>query len=128
MIMRSRSSDAAVARAGRPIDETFFCVIAPGWLDHFIYNEYYKTDEELLYACADAMREEYRQVADAGFVLQVDDAVLERARSVAVGLARSLRPRDGPPQIVKGPLLIFQALAKAAGMKYISAISTIHKL
>src|SRR5436305_1184502 len=35
---------AAVARAGRPIDETFFCVIAPGWLDHFMYNEHYKTE------------------------------------------------------------------------------------
>ena len=37
---------AAIARAGRAVDETFFCVIAPGWLDHFIFNEHYKTDEE----------------------------------------------------------------------------------
>ena len=31
---------AAIDKAGRKVDETFFCVIAPGWLDHFIYNEY----------------------------------------------------------------------------------------
>ena len=36
-------------------------------------NEYYKTDEEFLQALADAMREEYRAIIDAGFVLQVDD-------------------------------------------------------
>jgi len=64
---------AAVARAGRAVDESFFCVIAPGWLDHFIYNEYYKTEEEFIFALAEALREEYRAVVDAGFILQVDD-------------------------------------------------------
>jgi 5-methyltetrahydropteroyltriglutamate--homocysteine methyltransferase len=64
---------AAVARAGRTVDETFFCVIAPGWLDHFIYNEFYKTDEEFIVALAEALRAEYRAVVDAGFILQVDD-------------------------------------------------------
>jgi 5-methyltetrahydropteroyltriglutamate--homocysteine methyltransferase len=64
---------AAVARAGRAVDETFFCVLAPGWLDHFIYNEYYKTDEEYVFALAEALRAEYLAVVDAGFILQVDD-------------------------------------------------------
>ena len=64
---------AAVAKAGRPVDETFFCVIAPGWLDHFIYNEYYKTDEEYIFALAGALREEYLAIVNAGFVLQIDD-------------------------------------------------------
>src|SRR5262249_7100894 len=36
-------------------------------------NTYYKTDEELLFACADAMREEYKAVIDAGLILQLDD-------------------------------------------------------
>jgi 5-methyltetrahydropteroyltriglutamate--homocysteine methyltransferase len=36
-------------------------------------NEYYKTDEEFYQAIADAMREEYRAIVDAGLVLQVDD-------------------------------------------------------
>ena len=48
-------------------------MIAPGWLDHFIYNEYYKTDEEYVFALAEALREEYLAVVDAGFILQIDD-------------------------------------------------------
>ena len=64
---------AAIAKSGQALDEAFFCVIAPGWLDHFIYNEYYKSDEEYVFALAEALREEYRAVVDAGFILQVDD-------------------------------------------------------
>ena len=64
---------AALAKAGRAVDETFFCVIAPGWLDHFIYNEYYKTDEEFIFALADALHEEYLAIVNAGFILQIDD-------------------------------------------------------
>jgi len=47
--------------------------LAPGWLDHFIFNEYYPTEEEFLFALADAVHEEYRAVVAAGFVLQIDD-------------------------------------------------------
>jgi 5-methyltetrahydropteroyltriglutamate--homocysteine methyltransferase len=49
------------------------CVLAPGWLEHFFYNEHYKTDEEYLFALADAMKHEYKAVVDAGFILQLDD-------------------------------------------------------
>jgi 5-methyltetrahydropteroyltriglutamate--homocysteine methyltransferase len=48
-------------------------VFAPGWLDHFIYDEHYGNEEEFVFALADAMREEYRAVVDAGFILQIDD-------------------------------------------------------
>jgi 5-methyltetrahydropteroyltriglutamate--homocysteine methyltransferase len=59
--------------------EAFFPVIAPGWLDHFIFNEYYKSDEEFVYALADVMRPEYEAVVDAGLILQVDDPGLADA-------------------------------------------------
>jgi 5-methyltetrahydropteroyltriglutamate--homocysteine methyltransferase len=36
-------------------------------------NAYYKTQEEYLFALADAIGQEYRAIVDAGFVLQVDD-------------------------------------------------------
>ena len=36
-------------------------------------NEYYKSHEEYLHAVAEAMREEYLGIVDAGFILQVDD-------------------------------------------------------
>jgi hypothetical protein len=65
--------NAAIDRSGANIEEAFVAVLAPGWLDHFIFNEYYKTEEEFLFALADALHEEYRAVVAAGFVLQVDD-------------------------------------------------------
>lgn len=36
-------------------------------------NEYYKDHEEYLHAVAEAMREEYLGIVEAGFILQVDD-------------------------------------------------------
>jgi 5-methyltetrahydropteroyltriglutamate--homocysteine methyltransferase len=39
-------------------------------------NEHYKTEEELLYACADAMHEEYKAIIDAGFIVQLDDPAI----------------------------------------------------
>jgi 5-methyltetrahydropteroyltriglutamate--homocysteine methyltransferase len=53
--------------------EAFMCVLAPGWLEHWMYNEYYATDEEYLFALADAMKHEYKAIVDAGFILQLDD-------------------------------------------------------
>jgi 5-methyltetrahydropteroyltriglutamate--homocysteine methyltransferase len=64
---------AALAESGAKVEETFMCVLAPGWLEHFFYNEYYKSDEEYLFALADAMKHEYKAVVDAGFILQLDD-------------------------------------------------------
>jgi 5-methyltetrahydropteroyltriglutamate--homocysteine methyltransferase len=39
-------------------------------------NEYYESHEEYLHAVAEAMREEYLGIVDAGFILQVDDPFL----------------------------------------------------
>jgi 5-methyltetrahydropteroyltriglutamate--homocysteine methyltransferase len=39
-------------------------------------NEYYKSEEELLYACADALHEEYKAIIDAGFTVQLDDPAI----------------------------------------------------
>jgi 5-methyltetrahydropteroyltriglutamate--homocysteine methyltransferase len=67
---------AALAEAGSQVEETFMCVLAPGWLEHFFYNEHYPTDEEYLFALAAAMKHEYKAVVDAGFILQIDDPAL----------------------------------------------------
>jgi 5-methyltetrahydropteroyltriglutamate--homocysteine methyltransferase len=64
---------SGIERAGGKVEEAFFCVIAPGWLDHFIFNEYYKSDEEFVFALADALNAEYKAVVDAGLILQIDD-------------------------------------------------------
>ena len=54
------------------IEEGFMTSIAPGSASR-LGNAYYKTDDEFLFACADAMREEYRAIVDAGLILQLDD-------------------------------------------------------
>ena len=64
---------SAVEQAGLKPEDCFMCVLAPGWLEHFFYNEYYKDDEAYLFALADAIHEEYKIIADAGFILQLDD-------------------------------------------------------
>ncbi|HEY3912013.1 MAG TPA: cobalamin-independent methionine synthase II family protein, partial [Stellaceae bacterium] len=60
-------------KAGGHDGEAFICVFAPGWLDHHIFDEYYRDDEKFVFALAEALREEYRAVTDAGFILQIDD-------------------------------------------------------
>ncbi len=52
--------------------EGFMTSIAPGSCSR-IGNEYYETEKDFLFACADAMREEYKAIIDAGLVLQLDD-------------------------------------------------------
>jgi 5-methyltetrahydropteroyltriglutamate--homocysteine methyltransferase len=67
---------AALAAAQKPVEEAFMCVLAPGWLEHFFYNEHYPDDEQYVFAIADAIKHEYKAIVDAGFVLQVDDPAL----------------------------------------------------
>jgi len=64
---------AGMAAAG--VEEGFMTSIAPGSASR-IANTYYKSDEEFLWACADAMREEYKAIVDAGLILQLDDPAI----------------------------------------------------
>jgi 5-methyltetrahydropteroyltriglutamate--homocysteine methyltransferase len=61
---------AAMAEAG--VEEGYLNSVAPGSCSRFA-NEYYGSDEEFLWACADAMREEYKSIVDSGLILQLDD-------------------------------------------------------
>lgn len=63
---------AATMAAG--VDEAFLPVAAPSSAIPDRRNEYYKTDEDVVVALAEALRTEYRAIVDAGFLLQVDDA------------------------------------------------------
>jgi len=67
---------SALAEANSNPEETFMCVLAPGWLEHFFYNEYYSSEEEYVFALADAIKHEYKAVVDAGLILQIDDPAL----------------------------------------------------
>jgi 5-methyltetrahydropteroyltriglutamate--homocysteine methyltransferase len=61
---------AALAAAG--VQEGFMTSIAPGSASR-IGNTYYASEEEFVFACADAMRVEYQAIIDAGLILQFDD-------------------------------------------------------
>jgi 5-methyltetrahydropteroyltriglutamate--homocysteine methyltransferase len=53
--------------------EVFMPAISPSNLEERHKNAYYKSEEEFLFAFAEAMREEYMAIVDAGFLLQIDD-------------------------------------------------------
>src|SRR5262249_17815511 len=61
------------ALRGLPHEEVFMPAIAPSYIFATLPNEFYRTDEEYEQALADALREEYRAIVDAGFILQIDD-------------------------------------------------------
>ena len=63
---------AALTRAG--VAEGFLPVAAPASVIPDRKNEHYASDEAMLEAIADAMRDEYRAIVDAGLLLQLDDA------------------------------------------------------
>jgi 5-methyltetrahydropteroyltriglutamate--homocysteine methyltransferase len=54
-------------------EDAFMPAVSPAQLAGWNKNEFYKTDEEFGLALADALREEYRAIVDAGFLLQIDD-------------------------------------------------------
>jgi len=63
------------ALAANGVAEGFMTSIGPGSASR-IGNEHYKSDEEFVFACAEAMREEYKAIVDAGLVLQIDDPAI----------------------------------------------------
>ena len=56
------------------VAEGFLPVAAPASVIPDRRNEYYESDEALIFAIADAMRVEYRTISGAGLLVQVDDA------------------------------------------------------
>ncbi len=64
------------AFAATDAKEAFMTVVAPASAAYNGVNEYYASDRDYVFALADALRSEYLAVHAAGFVLQIDDAVL----------------------------------------------------
>jgi 5-methyltetrahydropteroyltriglutamate--homocysteine methyltransferase len=62
---------AACEAAG--VEDAFVPAVSPITIALQRPNEHYATDDEFLYAIADAMAVEYRMIVDAGFLLQIDD-------------------------------------------------------
>jgi 5-methyltetrahydropteroyltriglutamate--homocysteine methyltransferase len=63
------------ALEGVDVVDAFMPVVAPASA-YWLRNEHYESEEEFVFAVADVLHEEYTCIVDAGFLLQVDDAVL----------------------------------------------------
>jgi len=62
------------ALRGVDVAEAFLPVAAPTSVIPDRKNEYYKSDDDLQQAIAEAMRVEYKTIVDAGLLVQLDDA------------------------------------------------------
>jgi 5-methyltetrahydropteroyltriglutamate--homocysteine methyltransferase len=74
--LKSDLEDLKVALKGVNAAEAFVPAIAPSNVETTTPNEYYPNDEAYVFAVAEAMREEYQAIIDAGFLLQIDDPFL----------------------------------------------------
>jgi 5-methyltetrahydropteroyltriglutamate--homocysteine methyltransferase len=65
--------------------EGFLPVVAPASAVPMFKNEYYKNEEEAIFAVADALREEYKTIIDSGLYVQIDDAFLPYVYDLSFG-------------------------------------------
>ena len=73
-IKRDIDNLAAAARTAG-VEEAFMTAVSPATLQ-ILPNAYYKSAEDYTWALAEAIREEYKAIVDAGFILQIDDPAL----------------------------------------------------
>lgn len=68
-----RDLDAfTAALRGVEVQDAFVPAIAPAMVGRG-QNQHYQTEEEYVFAIAEALRVEYKAIVDAGFLLQIDD-------------------------------------------------------
>ena len=68
--------EIAELKAHVPLVDAFLTSTAPASLEVYRRDEYYRSEEEFVYAIAEAMRVEYEAIVASGVVLQIDDAWL----------------------------------------------------
>jgi len=73
----------AVSAVGKSPAGLFSSAASPGVVSIFFGNEHYATDEEYLFAIAEAMRHEYEAIAAAGATVQLDCPDLAMGRHSA---------------------------------------------
>jgi 5-methyltetrahydropteroyltriglutamate--homocysteine methyltransferase len=94
---RTDADNLKAALAATKATEGFLSAASPGVVSLFFRNDHYKDFETYIYAIADAMRDEYEAVAQAGLTLQIDCPDLGMGRHIQyadLGLA-AFRKRIG---------------------------------
>jgi 5-methyltetrahydropteroyltriglutamate--homocysteine methyltransferase len=71
------------ALAGTRAEEMFMTSPSPGQIARYLKNDFYKTEEEYVFALAGVMKREYQAIVDAGFILQLDCPDLAMLRHMA---------------------------------------------
>jgi 5-methyltetrahydropteroyltriglutamate--homocysteine methyltransferase len=71
-VIKSDMETMQAAVQGKNV-EAFAAALGPLSLGASSRNEYYRTEEEYMTAVAEAVREEYRAITDAGFIVQIDE-------------------------------------------------------
>ncbi|MEH0108995.1 cobalamin-independent methionine synthase II family protein [Tersicoccus sp. MR15.9] len=74
-LVRSDVTNLRTALTKAGVEDGFLASLSPGSCAR-IGNDYYKTPEELVWASAEAMREEYLAIVEAGLTVQLDDPSL----------------------------------------------------
>jgi 5-methyltetrahydropteroyltriglutamate--homocysteine methyltransferase len=64
------------ALKGVTVADVFVPSISPSNVEDWNRNDFYNSPEDYLFAIADAMREEYKAIVAAGFLVQIDDPQL----------------------------------------------------
>jgi 5-methyltetrahydropteroyltriglutamate--homocysteine methyltransferase len=80
--VREDVANLKAALAQVKAEEGFMSAASPGVVSLFFRNDHYKDFETYIYAIADAMRDEYETVANAGLVLQFDCPDLGMGRHI----------------------------------------------
>jgi len=72
-IVQREIANVQAAAAEQNVVEVFMTAVSPSDVEGQQTNTYYDTEEDYLFAIADAMHEEYQAIVDAGIILQIDD-------------------------------------------------------
>ncbi|HWH25085.1 MAG TPA: cobalamin-independent methionine synthase II family protein [Pseudolysinimonas sp.] len=69
-------ADLKAGLAEVDVTDAFLPVVAPASVVPIREDEYYATEQDFVFAMADALNVEYRAIVDAGLMVQIDDAYL----------------------------------------------------
>ena len=74
--IRRDTANLKAAARGLQYEELFLTAVAPASTAYDGIDEYYHDEHKYIFAIAEALREEYRAIHEAGLILQIDDALI----------------------------------------------------